>query len=380
VIDTLEGRGLDRLRLDERTIGDLFAAAGYATGLIGKWHNGALDDRYHPNQRGFAEFAGFRGGWSDYWHWYLDRNGTVAPGDGRYLTDVLTDEAIAFVRRHRHAPFFLLLAYSAPHYPFEAHDADVSPFRDTGAFTAGVSTVYGMIRCMDRGIAAVLDELDDDTLVMFSSDNGPQFSGQGDYDTTRFNCNYRGAKGSVHEGGVRLPMVVRWPNGLPTRRTVDQLVHFTDWRPTLAAVAGAEVRNGDGVDVLPLLQGEAADLPDARFWQWNRYDPVAGCNAAMRDGRWKLVYPALPEAMNVAPMDLAIDIDTKNRPDAYTEIVGDPAPERALPPPRAPQLFDIDADPAEAHDRAADEPARVQRMTAALATWFESVEADRLRL
>ncbi|MDQ1373292.1 MAG: arylsulfatase, partial [Actinomycetota bacterium] len=121
-IDTLEGRGLDRIKLSERTLADLLAAAGYATGLVGKWHNGALDDRYHPNRRGFAEFAGFRGGWSDYWHWYMDRNGSVQQGDGRYLTDVLTEEAVAFVRRHRTEPFFLHLAYSAPHFPLQAPD------------------------------------------------------------------------------------------------------------------------------------------------------------------------------------------------------------------------------------------------------------------
>src|SRR5688500_5275997 len=99
-VDTLEGRGLDRIALDETTVADLLRRAGYVTGLVGKWHNGAFDQRYHPNQRGFDEFAGFRGGWSDYWHWRLDRNGSISAGDGRHLTDVLTQEAIDFVSRH----------------------------------------------------------------------------------------------------------------------------------------------------------------------------------------------------------------------------------------------------------------------------------------
>ncbi len=383
-VDTLEHRGLDRIALRERTLGDVMRAAGYVTGLVGKWHNGALDDRYHPNGRGFDEFAGFSGGWQRYWDWRLDRDGTVTASDGRYLTDVFTQEAVDFIRRHRREPFFLYLAFSAPHYPFEAPDDDVAPFRDAGRFTSGVSAIYGMIRCMDRGIAAVLDELDDDTLVLFSSDNGPQFSGEGDYSTTRFNCGFRGAKGLVYEGGVRLPMILRWPAGLPAgAREIDDLVHFTDWLPTLAAVAGAPVDDGlplDGVNVLPLLQGAPAEVPDVRFWQWNRYTPVAECNAAMRDGQWKLVRPVIDAAMEVGREDLVIDIDIKGRPDAYADIVRDPEPTRALAAPPAAQLFDIEADPCEENDLAPSEPGRVQRMEEAIARWFEDVERDRLTI
>jgi arylsulfatase A-like enzyme len=386
-IDTLEHRGLDRIALRERTMGDLLKQAGYVTGLVGKWHNGALDDRFHPNARGFDEFAGFCGGWSSYWDWHLDRNGTVTPSDGRYVTDVFTAEAIEFVRRHRHEPFFLHLAYNAPHYPFEAPADDVKPFADTGRFTNAVSSLYGMLRVMDRGVGAVLDELDaldlaDDTLVMFSSDNGPQFSGDGDYATKRFNCGYRGAKGLVYEGGVRLPMVVRWPNGLAQRAgtQLDDLVHFTDWLPTLLAIAGAAAPTDlpfDGVDVLPLLQGAPHNMPETRFWQWNRYTPAPEGNAAMRDGKWKLVRPAIAEAMAVAPMDLALDIDLKVNPGGRTEILTDPEPPRTLPDPPPAQLFDIEADPSEEHDLAAGEPGRVSRMEDALAAWFDDVERDR---
>ena len=389
-IDTLEHRGLDRIALGERTVADLLRAQGYVTGLVGKWHNGALDDRFHPNARGFDEFAGFCGGWQSYWDWRLDRNGATTASDGRYLTDVLTSEAIDFVRRHRDETFFLHLAYNAPHYPFEAPDADAAPFMETGAFTSAVSAIYGMLRCMDRGVAAVLDELDAcglaaDTLVLFSSDNGPQFSGEGDYSTDRFNCGFRGAKGLVYEGGVRLPMVLRWPNGLSATagQEIHQLVHFTDWLPTLLAVAGAEPPRDltlDGVDILPLLQGAPTEVPPTRFWQWNRYTPAPEGNAAMRDGRWKLVRPAIAEAMAVSPMDLALDIDLKVNPGGRTEIVRDPEPDRKLSPPPPAQLFDVDADPGEAHDLATAEPGRVSRMEDALTAWFEDVEGDRRRI
>lgn len=385
-IDTLEGRGLDRIALGERTIGDLLAGAGYVTGVVGKWHNGALDDRYHPNSRGFAEFAGFRGGWSDYWNWWIDRNGRVEPGDGRHLTDVLTEEAIAFLRRHRREPFFLHLAYSAPHFPLQAPDEDAAPFLERGELTGAVSRLYGMLRTMDRGIGRVLEELDalglaEDTLVLFASDNGPQFSGTGDDSTHRFNCGFRGAKLLVYEGGIRLPAVLRWPGGLPGGpRILDPLVHFTDWVPTLLAAAGVAPPRDlafDGVDVLPVLRGEGGDVPTVRFWQWNRYGPVGTCNAAMRDGSWKLVRPAIAEAMDVAPADLAMDVALKYNPAAFTEIVRDPFPAREVPPPPPSQLFDIDADPSEEHDLAATEPGRVARMEAELAAWFEDVTAPR---
>jgi arylsulfatase A len=384
-IDTLETRGLDRIGLGERTVADLLSDAGYATGLVGKWHNGALDDRYHPNQRGFDEFAGFRGGWSDYWHWFMDRNGSVRQGDGRYLTEVLTDEAVAFVRRHRDEPFFLHVAYSAPHFPLQAPDADVARFLDRG-HTGAVSRLYGMLRVMDRGIGAILDELDvlgltDNTLVLFSSDNGPQFSGDGDDSTERFNCGFRGAKLLVYEGGIRLPAVLRWPAGLADgARTVDALVHFTDWLPTLLAAAGVAVPEDlalDGVDILPLLRGEDDKVPTTRFWQWNRYEPVGTCNAAMRDGSWKLVRPAMAEAMEVAPADLAMDVALKYNPSALTDIITDPFPERTLPPPPPAQLFDVVADPMEQNDLADAQPQRAARMEAELAAWFADVTAGR---
>jgi len=374
---------LDRIHLDEHTVADALAGVGYATGLVGKWHNGALDERYHPNRRGFGEFAGFSGGWSDYWHWNLDRNGSVQASDGRYLTDVLTDEAVAFIGRHRREPFFLHLAYSAPHFPLQAPEDDVAAFLRPGELTPAVSRLYAMVAVMDRGIGRVLEALEqhgltEDTLVVFSSDNGPQFGGDGDACTDRFNCGYRGAKLLVYEGGIRLPAILRWPAGLPALGAVDGLVHLTDWFPTLLAMAGVEVPPAvsvDGVDIAPLLRGEPTEVPPQRFWQWNRYTPMKECNAAMRDGPWKLVRPALPQAMEVLPADLAMDVELKYRPGFHSTINSDPMPEPSpgLVPPA--QLFDLANDPAEAVDLAAREPARVSRMEDELSAWFEGVMA-----
>ena len=384
-IDTLELRGLDRLALRERTLADYLRRVGYATGLVGKWHNGALDARYHPNRRGFDEFAGFSGGWSPYVDWHLDTNGTIAKSDGRYLTDVLTDEAVRFVGRHARHPFLLTLAYSAPHYPFHAPDDDYNHFAATGAFTPAVSHIYGMIRCMDRGIARVLAELDrqgiaENTLVIFTSDNGPQFGGAGDMCSDRFNCGFAGAKLLVYEGGIRVPAIVRWPAAIEGSRQVHDLVHFTDWLPTLLHAAGAPVPADpplDGIDVMPLLRGERGKLPPQRFWQWNRYEPVGDCNAAMRDGDWKLVRPAIAEAMHVSRTDFAMDVDAKYHPEKYTDIVREPLPVRVIGAGPPSQLFDLRADPLEQHDLAAAQPERVARMERELAAWFAEVDGER---
>ena len=231
-IDTLEGRGLDRLALSEVTLADILKNCGYATGLVGKWHLGALDPRYHPNARGFDEFVGFRGGWSDYYLWRLDYNATFRKADGRYLTDVFTEEAIGFINRHRTEPFFLHLTYNAPHFPLQVPDEDAEPFRERGEFTEGVCRIYGMNRRMDAGVGRVLEELErlglaENTLLVFTSDNGPQFGGKSDMCTDRCNSRFNGCKCLVYEGGIRLPAIVRWPAGLAGARQVGELVHFT---------------------------------------------------------------------------------------------------------------------------------------------------------
>jgi arylsulfatase A len=384
-IDTLETRGLDRLALRERTIADLIRAAGYVTGLIGKWHNGAFDNRYHPNRRGFDEFAGFSGGWQPYWKWQLDRNGSFSRGDGRYLTDVFTDEAVDFIRRHRGDKFFLYLAYNAPHFPFEAPDDDLARFRDPGNFTEAVRRIYAMIRCMDRGVGRVLEQLErtglaDNTIVLFTSDNGPQFGGKGEMCSDRFNCGFAGSKLLVYEGGIRLPMAIRWPAGIDGRRQVHEMVHLTDWLPTLVGLMDGEVPNDlhlDGLDVMPVLRGERGVVNPTRFWQWNRYTPVGECNAAMRDGNWKLVRPAISALMSVSNEDLGMDVDSKYNPQKYTDILRTTEPEHSQYTVPEPQLFDLASDPLERNNIAAAHPERVVLMTNQLATWFEEIELER---
>lgn len=384
-IDTFEGRGLDRLALREVTLGAHFKQAGYATGLFGKWHLGALDPRYHPNSRGFDEFAGFRGGWSDYWQWRLDRNGNFAKADGRYLTDVLTEEAVGFIRRHRNEPFLLHVTFNAPHFPFQVPEGELGPFQDQPGLTSAVRTIYAMNRRMDKGVGAILDELrkqglDQNTIVIFASDNGPQMNGEGDNCTARYNACFNGQKCLVYEGGIRVPAIIRWPAGLDGGRRSTALIHFTDWLPTLAAACGIELASDrplDGANVLGALRDETPSQDRTFFWQWNRYTPVGSCNAAMRSGAWKLVRPAIPEAMYVAPEDLATDHRLKYEPEKQPDIDRDPEPERTIPDPPAPMLFNLEADPCETEDLSHRRPEMLSKMQRELDNWFEAVEAER---
>lgn len=393
-IDTLEGRGLDRLNLRERTLADILKADGYATGLVGKWHNGALDPAYHPNRRGFETFVGFRGGWQDYYEWRLDKNGMYQKFDGRYLTDVLTEHAVSFIERNAANPFFLKVAYNAPHTPLQVPDEDADPFRATGKHHEAVSRLYGMVHRMDTGIGRILETLqasglERNTFVIFTSDNGPQFGSEFGPDSLRranalFDADrFNGHKGNVYEGGIRVPAVLRWPDGLPSDGSLNAArVHFTDYLPTLLAAADVPVPSDnlplDGISRLDVLRGEASDNAEmAHFWQWNRYTPVPRCNASVRIGDWKLLYPTIREAMQVAEEDLADDRRLKYQPETFPEIARHPEPQRDVPPPLKPLLFDLASDPCEQNDLADAQPERIRQMTVRLDEWFDTVETER---
>jgi arylsulfatase A len=245
--------------------------------------------------------------------------------------------------------------------------------------------IYAMIHRMDSGVARVLEALErhgmqENTIVLFTSDNGPQFGGQGEHCTTRFNCQFNGAKGSVYEGGIRVPMLVRWPAGLDGGRYFHDMVHFCDWFPTILAAAGVDVPAHlqlDGVNVLPVLRGEGGRVERRRFWQWNRYQPLVTCNAAMRDGDWKLVRPAIREAMHVP--DIHWLWVSMYGPEHFLRngIFGQPYPEREVPPPPPPELYNMAEDPLERENLADRYPERVRQMVCELETWFEEVEAER---
>ncbi len=440
-LDTLEWRGLERLGLWETTLADILKHEGYTTGLVGKWHLGSYGDRYHPTKRGFDEAVCFRGGMHDYYRWRLDYNGSIRYADGRYLTDLFTDEAVGFIERHGKDdnPFFLHLTYNAPHTPLQAPEEEVRPFFDKGTFTPGVSILYGMIHRMDTGAGRVLQALKDtgaaeNTIVLFSSDNGPQFGGEGDFKLDRYNCQLHGAKGSVYEGGIRVPGILSWPGGgigpgseagargksgtsggIGGGREIADTVHFCDWLPTLLELAGIEYPGEsfqhdalplDGRSIAPLLRGEKPDQDPVRFWQWTRYQPVPYCNAAMRDGDWKLVHPALQEYLQITYDDIKWLAVSMYGPEHFEQCgilptlypgagavefhhneyepgktVGTPqvSREELLKMLPEPELYNIREDPLELTNLADREPQRLKKMQASLEQWFTGVEAERTR-
>lgn len=385
-IDTLEWRGLERLALRETTLADVLKGAGYTTGLVGKWHLGAFDMRYHPLNRGFDETVCFRGGMHDYYDWRVEFNESVVKADGRYLTDVWTEEAVQFIKRNQTEPFFLHVTYNAPHTPLQAPDEEIQPFLETGKFNKGVSTLYGMLHRMDSGVARILETLQgcgvaDNTIVMFTSDNGPQFGGQGENRLNRFNCQLHGAKGSVYEGGIRVPMMLRWPDGLDGRREVADMVHFSDWFPTILSLANVPLPQSlkiDGVNIQSAIRGEKGKVCTKRFWQWNRYTPLVTSNAAVRDGDWKLVRPAIAESMAAPCCNPWLRI-SMYEPERLIENgpITDPEPPRTIPVPPPPELYNIVEDPLEEVDLADSNPDIAHKLLMELETWFEEVEQER---
>ncbi|MEV8268368.1 sulfatase-like hydrolase/transferase [Microbacterium sp. NPDC076911] len=383
VIDTMEARGTDRLAVGERTMAEDLRGLGYATGLVGKWHNGAFDVAFHPTHRGFAEFVGFQGGWQDYWDWRIEKGGSRLTGDGRHLTAVFTAEAVDFVSRHAHEPFYLHLAYNAPHFPLQAPEGLIERFYREGEVSRAVATIYAMLAMVDDGVDALLQHLSalgltNNTIVMFTSDNGPDLHGEGEDSTHRFNEGLRGSKTFAFEGGIKVPMIMRWPDGLDGGVVRDDLIHFVDWMPTLLEAAGAPASRAqlDGVSQLPALRGEAAESP-VRFWQWTRYTPLAESNSAVRDGDWKLVFPPWEKTLDALQSDLDRDAEIKTAEEAPQELDSSPIPQFAPPEASTPMLFNLRRDPGETQDVSGEEPHRVRSMTNALHTWFDDVEATR---
>ncbi len=321
------------LPADLPTLPGLLGRAGHAAGGVGKWHLGYTPDA-HPLARGFSEWFGFVGGGHTY---FVDRKASeeysrpilrgrepTAFEPGEYLTDVLSREALAFVERRRAQPFFLYLAYNAPHGPLQAPDALLERVR--GIADERRRTYAAMVCAIDDGVGALVARLrelglQERTLIVFLSDNGgPTRANASD------NRPLRGVKGGHYEGGIRVPFVLSWPGSLPAGE-YNHPVSALDLLPTAAGLAGVDAPPGtEGVDLLPYLRGEKQGPPhEALFWR--RRD-----DRAARVGDWK-----------------------------WIENHGEPA-----------QLYDLGRDSSEAHDLAAEQPGVVAEIRARFAAWDAS--------
>lgn len=370
---------LNRLAPDETTIADLFGRAGYRTGLVGKWHCGS-DPESRPENRGFQEVEAFHPEGKDFWNWTIDDNGTEIPANGRYLTDDLNDRAVAFIERNHSQPFFLHLAHYAPHRPLQAPQDLIQKYLRNPQLTLGQAIVYSMIEVMDDGIGRVLHALEkfgilENTIVILTSDNGPDDLEIDGLSPARFNCGLRGQKYSVHEGGIRVPFLVHWPCGLEAG-TFDGLFHFVDILPTLAAACSINLPGGldlDGDNQLPCWQARVEFVLNPRFWQWNRYYPVEGCNAAIREGDWKLVLPAREGHRSLNAEHMAL---IRGELPKITIMPDWEGFARELGGVKPPLLFNIREDPRETRDLSHDCSRKVESMHLRLNTWFVHIRGQ----
>jgi arylsulfatase A-like enzyme len=274
---------------DEITLPQQLKKAGYATGMFGKWHLGHQTGML-PHERGFDEFFGFAGGAHRYVNNAtpednpnaIQRNGTPV-GESEYLTDAFTREAVAFIERNHDQPFFVYLPYNAPHSPMQAPEKYLSRFPDVK--DENRRAFLAMLSAVDDGVGAVLaklraHKLEENTLVIFISDNGGPTLGNGSLNTP-----LRGRKGDTLEGGVRVPFLIQWADRLPAGKVEDRMVIQLDLFPTILAAAGAESSAGvalDGKDLLPYLSGaNDATIHETLYW---RFGPRRG----VRSGEWKL--------------------------------------------------------------------------------------------
>lgn len=329
-----ETPGFDRqyagLNVKEKTIADRLKAAGYKTGLVGKWHLGN-QPQFHPLQRGFDEFWGFLGGGHSYFPFAEDGKAepdiecnfkTAAPIT--YITDDIGAECADFIQRHRDEPFFLYAAFNAPHSPMQATKEDLEKF----SFITDVKrrTYCAMVHRLDVNVGRIVEALarsglTTNTMIAFISDNG----GPVDQNAS-LNAPLNGQKGILLEGGVRVPFVMTWPGTLPADKAFTNPVSSLDFAPTFLAAAGqavAKTENYDGVNLLPYLSGEISTPPNAELlWRFT-------VSAAIRDGDWKLI--RLPD--------------------------------------RLPMLFNVATDMAEQHDVALENLDRTQAMLKRLGQW-----------
>lgn len=261
--------GGERMNLDEMTIADTFKAAGYATAAFGKWHNG-MQYPYHPNGRGFDEYYGFCSGhWGDYFSPPLDHNGQIVQGDG-FVIDDFTDKAMEFIERNKDKPFLAYLPFNTPHSPMQVPDRWWTKFKDKELTMHNrdpkreniphIRCALAMCENIDWNVGRILKklaqlEIADDTVVIYFCDNGPN--------GFRWNGGMKGRKGSTDEGGVRSPMLIRWPGKIESGKTIPQISAAIDLLPTLADLAGIEVvskKRLDGVSVKPLLLAAASEM------------------------------------------------------------------------------------------------------------------------
>ncbi|MEO1527036.1 MAG: sulfatase-like hydrolase/transferase [Planctomycetota bacterium] len=354
--DTYIGRS--NMNPSETTIAEVFADAGYRTGIFGKWHLGenfpmrAQDQGFEKvvvhGGGGIGQFADFPG--NAYWDPTLQYNDTLKRAEG-YCTDVFINESIGFIRNSGDKPFFCYLPLNVPHSPFDVADEfraeyDKQKLADPDGRT-WVAPIYGMITQFDGAFARLLGALEEvdqreNTIVIFMSDNGPN--------STYFTAGLRAKKGSVYENGIRSPFVIQWPKTLTGGRKLNTPAMHIDLFPTLADACGIDLPDDlkvDGKSILGLLKGESSAATEqlqqrTLFMQHNRGNlPTKYKNGMARRGPWKAV-------------------GNRGEPTGF-------------------ELYNIKQDPGEKKNLAAEHPEMVESFVREYETWFDDVTAEMRR-
>ena len=341
------GSGLE-LRKEDITVAELLQKSGYRTGLFGKWGLGVKNTSGEPNKKGWDEFYGFlnQGHAHFFYPEYLWKNGEKVILEGnkdgqknQYSHDLITEEALKFIKKNKNRPFFLTLTYTIPHAELIVPENSLkeykgkfpeTPYVNDGSGGMGgycsqefpKATFAGMVTRMDGDIGrffTLLKELgiDDNTIVMFSSDNGPHKEGGAEPDFFDSNGSLRGYKRDLYEGGIRVPMIARWPEKIKAGSKTNHVSAFWDVLPTLCEIGGAEYPKVDGVSFLPALKGEQQDDAKYLYWEFHEAENMV---QAIRMGKWKAVRHSPDSELELYNLDNDIS-EEKNIASKNPEVV-----------------------------------------------------------
>ena len=340
---------------EEVTIAEMLKQKGYATGAMGKWGLGHFGTTGDPNKQGFDLFYGFNCQVHAHNHYpkFLWRNDTkeILPGNDRtlsgetYSQDRFVDVGLEFIRENQDRPFFLYLPFAIPHLSIQVPEESLAEYRGKIPEEQYKHRGYlehphpragyaAMVTHMDRGVGMVVSLLEelgltDNTLVIFTSDNGPTYDRLGGSDSVFFESAgpFRGFKGSLYEGGIRVPMVARWPGKIKAGRVTDHQSAFWDVMPTLADVTGTTAPDGiDGISFAPtLLASGSQTRHDFLYWEFAAY----GGQQAVRRGDWKAVRQQMlqrnnPDPLKIELYNLASDAgETTDVADQHPKVVSE---------------------------------------------------------
>jgi len=345
----------EAMRASEVTMAEALHEGGYRSACIGKWHNGEQYP-YTPIGQGFDEAFGFNNGhWNNYFDPVLLRGSKPEQTKG-YITDVLTDEAMQFITANKTQPFFCYLSYNAPHSPYQVPDKYFDKFKAKG-FEDSLAAFYGMCENIDDNVGRLLSHLEalklaDDTIVLFLTDNG------GTAGVKTYNAGMRGGKTSVHEGGTRVPLFMRWPKGKWQPHLVKPIVSHIDLFPTLLDLCSIKVPEGpkvDGITLRALLEKtDSGTWPERTLFTHNPINETNKFPGAVRTQRYRLVREIVGKAAGSG----AKANDSSAKPW---------------------ELYDMEADPSETSNIATEHADIVNQLSAQYDAWFVDISRDAQR-